>query len=464
MSSASIADRLNRLPISPFHKKATVIIGLGTFFDLYDIFLSGALAAVLAKQFHVDAKQLPLLIGSSFLGMFFGAVFLGRMADRLGRKRTYMFTLLVYSIFTLLGAFSTSVTALILFRFLAGIGLGVELPLCDVYLGELLPAAKRGRYTAWAYTLGFLGVPCVGFLARWLIPLHPLGIDGWRWIFILGSLGAVIVWFLRRDLPESPRWLESAGRKAEAEQLMRGFEAESQRLYGKLPELKETVPVVKTDFPFSKLFGREYIGRTVMLYIFQILQTFGYYGFGSLVPIILSQKGFAIVSSLGFTALSFIGYPVGSYLSLFLVERMERKWLISLSAFLMAGFGLLFGLSGSAGMIVAFGFLYTLVSNIFSNSFHIYQAEIFPTAVRATAAGSAYSLSRIMSGLMPFVLLPVLKQYGATTFFGVVACAMILIIVDIALLGPKTTGRSLESVNRLPVDPAVATGGSDLKI
>lgn len=141
---------------------------------------------------------------------------------------------------------------------------------------------------------------------------------------------------------------------------------------------------------------------------------------------------------------------------------MDRKWLIVLSAFLMAVFGLSFAFSDSPAWIILFGFLYTLVSNVFSNAFHIFQAEIFPTGVRATFAGSAYSLSRLMSGLMPFLLLPIFKQYGSTVMFTVVALAMALIMLDIALLGPRTTGRSLEEVNEQKLNAGQAVSNVNL--
>jgi putative MFS transporter len=455
MMEQSINGRLNTLPIIPIHKKATALIGIGLFFDLYDVFLSGVLSTVLSKQFHVSSSLLPFLLGASFLGMFLGSVLFGRAADRIGRKKGYLINLAVYSLFTFLGAFSTNAEMLVLFRFLAGLGLGFELPLSDVYLSELLPSASRGRYTAWAYTFGFIGVPFVGFLAMWLVPIQPLGIDGWRWLFILGALGAIIIWMLRRNLPESPRWLASVGRKQEAYELVKTFEEEARRIHGTLPPPEEVEEKATQPLPIRILFSRTFVKRTSMLYIFQILQTIGYYGFGSLVPIVLTAKGYTVVHSLAFTALTFIGYPLGSFLSVPLVERMERKWLIALSALLMGVFGLLFGMANSSVLIIVLGFLYTLVSNIFSNAFHIFQAEIFPTSVRATAAGSAYSLSRLMSGLMPFLLLPVLQHYGPTVMFSVVAAAMLLLILDVSILGPSTKGRSLDQVNEIPTSSSI---------
>lgn len=452
MKEQSIAHKFNHMGITRFHQKVTAVVGIGMFFDIFDIFLAGVLATVLAKQFHVSSAALPLIIGSGFLGMFLGSIFLSGLADKMGRRKAYLFNLSTYSLFTLLGAFSGNAAMLIVFRFLAGFGIGAELPLSDTYLSEILPAAQRGRYISWAYTLSFVAIPVVGFAARGLVPAHPLGLAGWRWLFIIGALGAVIVWFLRRSLPESPRWLELQGRHQEAEEIFKQFES-SGYVGVQSPVIQEETDLpADTKLPVRVLFGPIYIKRTLMLYVFQILQSVGYYGFGTLVPVVLATKGYTVTHTLLYTALSFIGYPVGSLLSLPIVERIDRKWLIVISAFFMGVFGMAFGFSGSPGMIVLFGFIYTLVSNVFSNALHIFQAEIFPTSVRATAAGSAYSLSRLASGALPFVLLPVLKQYGSGAMFGVVGIAMLILMIDVAAFGPKTTGRPLESVNEISIN------------
>ncbi len=198
---------MDRLPITRTHRAAMLAVGLGLFFDVYEVFLGAVLAQVLVRQFHLPKTWLPMLLGSGFLGMAIGATSLGRMADRLGRRRAFLMGLWLYSLFSLAGAFSTGPVMLLVARFLAGIGIGAEPPLADAYLGDLLPAKVRGRGTALAYTLGFLGVPCVGFLARASASAAPLGIAGWRWVFALGALGSVVLYPLRRRLPESPRWL-----------------------------------------------------------------------------------------------------------------------------------------------------------------------------------------------------------------------------------------------------------------
>jgi MFS transporter, putative metabolite:H+ symporter len=397
--------------------RVTVIVGLGLFFDFFDVFLAGVIGTVLTTSFQLSQALLPVVLGSSFLGMFFGATCMGTIADRVGRRPAYLINLGIYSLFTLLGAFSMNPLMLATTRFLAGIGIGAEVPLSDAYLSELFPAKHRGQLIAWAYTIGFLGIPAVGLLARILVPLSPLGIAGWRWLFVAGSLGAVIVWVLRRSLPESPRWLESAG------------------------HTQKTAPRLRA------LFTGQYRARTFMLLVFHVFQTVGYYGFGTIVPLVLAAKGFSVLTSLTYTAVAFLGYPAGSLLSLLFVERMERRRLIVCSALLMAALGLLLGYAATPAAIVSFGLLYTITSNIFSNAYHIFQGEIFPTSIRATATGSAYGLSRLSSALMPFILLPVLQRFGAGIMFATIAAAMLIVVADIRWFAPRTTGLTLEEIN-----------------
>lgn len=453
----TIAARLDRLPVTRTHVIVTAIVGIGFFFDIYDVLLAGVLGAVLTDYFKLDRMALPSVLGSSFLGMFFGAVFIGRAADKLGRRTTYLLNLAIYSAFTLLGAFSTNAPMLIASRFLAGVGLGSQLPLGDSYLAEVLPAKARGRFIAWAYTLGFLGVPASGVLARVLVPSRVLDVPGWRWLFVVGSLGALIVWALQRLLPESPRWLESVGRLEEAERITERWEREALRTHAVLAPVILRPPPVRQALNFAALFSPEYRNRTLMLFVFQIFQAVGYYGFGNIAPLVLATKGFSVTASLTYTTMAFVGYPVGSAASLLLVERIDRKWLIVGSASLMATFGVGLGYSSLPAAIVTLGFLYTVCSNVFSNAYHILQPEIFPTAFRATAAGTAYGLSRLSSAVAPFVLLPVLGRFGAGPMFALIAGGMLVVIVDIAWFAPRTTGRALEDINEAA---AAGSGGA----
>jgi putative MFS transporter len=446
----TIAARLDRLPITRTHRVATAAIGAGMFFDLYEVFLAGSLSSVLTGEFHLSVALLAPVLASTFIGMFFGALVLGRMADRFGRRRAFLLNLTLYSVFSLLGAFSPNAVWLMVTRFVAGIGLGAELPLADAYLSDLLPARHRGRYIAWAYTLSFAAIPFVGFLARGLATHEVAGIAGWRWIFIIGAIGAAAVLLGRRGLPESPRWLDAVGRHAEAERITACLEEEAcsagHRLEDPSPAIVNTAASSRQG-TLRTLMQPPFGKRTVMMLVFHLFQTVGYYGFGTLVPLVLAAKGYQLSTSLLFAAVTFLGYPLGSAVSLPLVERFERKYLIIVSVLAMAVFGLAFGFSNAMAPILIFGFLYTAASNVFSNGYHIYQAEIFPTVVRSTAASGTYAISRLATAAMPFVLLPVLARAGAGAVFVVICAALVIVALDIAALGPRTTGRAVEAVN-----------------
>ena len=442
------AARLDRLPPSRWHRRLTLVVGIGAFFDLYEIFLGGVLAAVLAGQWHLGHTAKSWVIAAGFLGMFVGANVLSVLADRVGRRRMFLVNLAGYSLFSLLSACAPDLTWLLPLRFLAGLGLGAELVLVDTYLAEFLPRAVRGRYIAWAYTVGFVGVPVAALLGAHLVAAHRLlGIEGWRWLLVAGALGAGFLQLMRRQLPESPRWLAVQGRGAEAERIVAGLEERAARESGgSLPSVPETEIVPERKVPLAEMFRGGYRRRTVMWWLFQVLQTVGYYGFGSLAPVVLTAKGHTVTESLLYAALSFCGYPAGSALSIPLIDRIERRTLIIASALGIAGCGLAFGFAAATWAVVTFGFLLTVCSNVFSNAFHVYQTEIFPTGLRSSAIGIAYSLSRLTSVVLPFVALSVLSDLGPAAVFTGSAGLMLLLCLNVALLGPRTTGRSLERI------------------
>ncbi len=445
---------LERLPVSRWHWRLVVVVGIGTFFDLYEVFLGGVLAPVLAKEFGLGTLGKSMVIAAGFAGMFIGANVLSIAADRLGRRRVFILNLLVYSLFSFAAAFSPNIETFLVLRVIAGIGLGAELVLVDTYLAEFIPARYRGRMTAWAYTIGFLGVPLAALLGGKLVArTQLLGIDGWRWLLLFGGLGAVFVMVVRAMLPESPRWLESRGRHAEARKVIELVVAKVAP-GTPIPESSESASGTTSDddarsvAQVLRIAFRDYRKRTVMLVIFQVLQTVAYYGFGTLAPLVLVSKGFEVTESLGYAALTFAGYPLGSLISVPLVERFERKYLIIASALGIALCGIVFAASTNVAVIVSAGFLLTAVSNVFSNAFHIYQAEIFPTAIRSTASGVCYSLSRATSTVMPFVAVPALAALGPVAVFSGSASLIVLLCLDVGLLGPRSTGRKLEQVQQ----------------
>jgi len=451
------SEVLDRLPVTRWHWRLVFLVGIGTFFDLYEVFLGGVLAPVMAAQYELGDLGKAMVIAAGFAGMFVGANILSVAADRFGRRRVFILNMVLYAVFSLASAFAPDPEIFVILRFLSGIGLGAELVLVDSYLAEMLPARARGRMTAWAYTIGFLGVPIAALLGGRFVARHEiLGIDGWRWLLILGGLAAVFVLAVRSMLPESPRWLEIRGRHAEARVVVESIVEAVGADVGPLDvipdgrggasrhgedEVRRVTDVLRIAF-------RDYRSRSVMLIIFQVLQTVAYFGFGTLAPLVLVHKGFHVTESLAYSALSFAGYPLGSLVSVPLVERFERKHLIIASALAIAVFGVVFAAASSVAVIVAAGFLLTAVSNVFCNAFHIYQAEIFPTAIRSTASGAAYSLSRAASAVLPFIAVPLLTAFGPVVVFAGSAVLIVLLCVDVAVLGPRSTGLDLETVQQ----------------
>jgi putative MFS transporter len=444
-----IGQRLDNLPVGPMHRKVVVAIGLGLFFEMYEIFLSSTISTTLKTQYDFDGTTLKLLLASSFVGMFIGAATLGRLADRIGRRRAFLFNLIWFSFWTLVGAFSPAPWFLVITRFLAGVGVGAEYPVADAYLSDVLPKSHRGRLAAWAYTCSFVAVPVLGFLSLGLTEHSLFGIPGWRMLLVIGSVGAVIVMLMRRGLPESPRWLAGVGRADEARAALREFErgADTSPAAAEPEPAAVEPPSTEVTNPLRRLSISPYRERLGMLAVFHVFQSFGYYGFGTLAALVLVSRGYDVTTSLLFTALSYIGYPVGSALSVPLLKWFERKYLVMATIAAMAAFGLLFATVENTALIVVFGFLTTATSNVFSNVYHVYQAEIFPTDVRATAIGWTYSLSRLSSGALPFILIPVLDDYGAAAMFTVVLIALAIATAVIAWIGPRTTRRNLEEIN-----------------
>jgi MFS transporter, putative metabolite:H+ symporter len=457
---SGIGRRLDNLPVGRVHRKVVVAIGLGLFFEVYEIFLSSSIATALKTEYGFGGTALQLLMASSFVGMFIGAAAFGRIADRIGRRNAFLINLLWFSVWSIIGAIAPNPWMLVGARFMAGIGVGAEYPVADSYLSDVLPKAHRGRLAAWTYTCSFLAVPVLGFLSLALNGHSIFGFAGWRVLLVLGAIGALFVIFLRRGLPESPRWLAGVGRAEEAEAAMRLFESGSAPASDNSIDENGTVDLdfeddkgesdakpLSASAALARLRLSPYRQRMIMLAVFHLFQPFGYYGFGTLAALVLVSRGYDVTSSLLFTAVSFIGYPLGSLVSIPLLKRFERKYLIMVMVGVMAVCGVLFATVSAPAMIILFGLLTTAASNVFSNIYHVYQAEIVPSDVRATAVGWTYSVSRLSSAALPFVLIPVLNHYGAAAMFTVVLVALAAAVAVLVPFGPRTTGRSLDEIN-----------------
>src|SRR5271168_811938 len=382
--------------------------------------------------------------------MFVGTVVFGMGSDRMGRRSAFILLLLIYSVFTFADAFAQTAAWLIALRFFAGVGIGAEIVVIDTYVTEVVPGRARGRYVAITQVAGFCAVPVAAVLSRFLVPTHFL-MSGWRWVMVIGASGALLTWWFRRRLPESPRWLESQGRVAEADVIMSALEGESYSKEGKRIYTEGTESAEDTEKKergsFWELWRAPYLSRTVMLVIFQALQTIGFYGFANWAPTFLLKRGVSLLHSLEYTLLIALVSPLGPLLAAVTSDRMERKWTIVVLALLVAGLGLGFGNSVAPAAVVGFGALLTLANYWFSAAFHAYQAELFPTRLRATGVGFTYSWSRL-SAAFTSILIGAVLVHGVPAVFAVLAVAMILVAVVVGVMGPRTHGLVLEEISR----------------
>jgi MFS transporter, putative metabolite:H+ symporter len=412
------------------------LISLGGFFEFYDLFFTGYIAPGLVRS-GILTTATPGLFGSTgiagfvaamFSGLFVGTALVSFVADRFGRRVIFTYSLLWYTAASVIMAFQQHVFGLDLWRFISGIGVGVELVTIDAYISELVPANLRGRAFAINQTIQFCAVPVVALLAWLLVPRTPLGIAGWRWVVLLGAAGAVLVWWIRRRVPESPRWL-----------------AQHQQRFAQHAHGTENVAPRGS---FAEMWRPPYRTRSIMLIIFNLFQTVAYYGFSNWVPTLLIKRGIAITSSLEYTFIIALAAPLGPLAAAAMADRLERKWQIVASAGAIAISGILFGQMTAAGLLIFFGVLLTMANNILSFSSHAYQSELYPTRIRALAVGFVYSFSRISVVFSSFVIGFVLDRFGVPGVFTLIAGSMGIVMAAIGLLGPRTNNLALETISQ----------------
>ncbi|MGH6990049.1 MAG: MFS transporter [Stellaceae bacterium] len=457
-SAATIAARLDRLPSAGAVRRLVTLISLGACFEYYDLFFTAYIGPGLVKS-GVFAGSGTALFGfhglASFVAAMFGGMFVGTLlftplSDRFGRRSIFTFALLWYSAATIIMAFQGTAFGVDLWRFIASVGIGVELVNVDAYISELVPSARRGAAFGYNQFITFLIVPVVAFLSWVLVPREIFGLDGWRVVVLIGSTGALAIWWIRLGLPESPRWLVQHGYAFDADRVTSELEAAIERATGhKLPPPETTEGESdKIAGSWLEIWRRPYFGRTVILVIFNLFQTVGYYGFASWVPIFLISEGVTITHSLEYTFIIAVANPLGPLLGMTVADRMERKWQIASAAVLIAVFGLLFSQQrGEAGIII-FGILVTLANNWMSFTFHAFQAELYPTRIRAQAVGFVYSWSRFSAIFSSFIIAFFLAGWGTTGVFAVIAACMAVVAITIGGFGPRTTRRRLEIVAR----------------
>ncbi len=450
----TVLARIDRLPPSRYLLSLVGRIASGTWFEFYELFMPGFIALGLvhggifvAKPGSIfDAHLFASFLASFFLGMFVSTAVFGFVSDRLGRRSIFVYSMLVYSCAQLTIAFLSNPAWIDAARFVAGLAVGIQLINNDSYITELTPRVSRGRYMTAAFVFILTAIPVTAFLAAWLVPAAPFGIAGWRWVVAIGAVGGIVVFFLQKGLPESPRWLEVHGRADEADRIVSAIEARVQAEYGKpLPAPSADVPEAAAETGrWAEMFSAFYLPRTVIISIFQFAQTLAVFGFTAFVPMLLVKQGYTVVQSLDYTAMIVLLAPVGALCANFFSERIERKWQLVGSAVLIGAAGAVFANAHDVAMVMISGGLIALGNNWLIAIFHPYAAELFPTRIRARAVGFTFSWSRISSIFVGYWVADLLAGFGPSGVFVMIGAAMASIIIAIGLFGPKTNGQSLE--------------------
>jgi len=459
--SAEIVARLDRLPPSRTIWMMVVLISLGGVFEFYDLFFTGYVAPGMVEAGLFKPESLGMFaslqtlavagfgtfVFSTFAGLWLGTLVFGSVADKLGRRFVFTWSLMWYMVCSVVMAFQTSGEMINIWRFISGIGIGIELVTIDTYISELIPSSVRGRAYAVNQVITFAVVPVIAFLAFMLKGTRPLGLEYWRVIVLIGSLGAVAVWFVRRGIPESPRWLARQGRLDEAEAVVSEIERKVVAETGAALSLPQAVePEKEGRGSLREIFGPLYLRRTVSLSIFNMAQVIGFYGFAAWVPTLLIHRGIHVTASLQYAFIIAIANPFGPLLGTWFADKLERKTQVVGGLVTMGVVIALFSQASEPWVLITLGVLFTLASNIMSYAYHGYQAEVYPTRVRARAIGFVYSWSRLAAAFAGLAIGVLLSHYGVPGVAIFIAMAMVVGIIMI-LLGPSTRGLTLEKIS-----------------
>jgi putative MFS transporter len=456
-TAAAITARLDRLPATRHVWTLVALISIGGWFEFYDLFMTAYVSPGLIRSgiFAAGGKGFlgltdqAAFASATFAGLFVGTIGFSHVADRYGRRAIFTFALLWYAAATLIMAVQTTALGVDLWRFIAGVGVGVELVTIDAYIAELVPKRLRGRAFTVNQAIQFAAVPLVALMSWIFVPLDPFGISGWRIVAAFPALAALAVWWIRRAVPESPRWLAQQGRWAEADRIAAAIEARVAAESGRpLPPPAPPAAERAERGRFAELWEAPYRSRTIMLMVFNFCQTIGYYGFNNWVPALLAAQGTGFHKSLQYSFVIALASPTVPLLFLLFADRVELKWQIVVAAFGIAAFGMLFTLSAAPAWLILCGIALTGANNLLSYSFHAYQPELFPTRIRAQAVGFVYSFSRLSTVFTSFMIAFFLERFGTQGVFGLIGAAMLVVMLSIGLYGPRTRGLALEEISR----------------
>jgi MFS transporter, putative metabolite:H+ symporter len=440
-----VVARIERLPISPWHVKTRIIIGVATFFDAFDALTIAFVLPVLIPAWKLTGPQIGFLISAGYVGQLAGALFFGWMAERVGRVPAIVWSILIFAVMSLACAFAWDYGSLTFARVIQGFGLGGEVPVAATYISELARAKGRGRFVL-LYELVFpIGLVAAGFLGAWIVPRF-----GWQWMFVIGAIPALVAGLLQRLLPESPRWLASRGRTAQAQAALNFIERATESSTGRpLPAPQPVARGVQRAASLSDLFGPTYLRRTLVVWTIWFSAYFFNYGLVVWLPTIyLTVFKLPLQQSLQYGLITQAVGLCGALTCALTIDRVGRRpWFafaFAVNAITLGALALLG--PDSPQRVLAFvssGYFFVSVLSI---GVYVYTPELYPTRSRAIAVGTATAWLRFASILGPGIV-GLIVGGGLGRVFLVFALVAVVGAVVTGLFAVETKGRVLEEVS-----------------
>jgi putative MFS transporter len=445
-TSVNAGARLDRLPVSSFHYRIFWLVGAGMFFDGYDLYVAGGvLASTIQTKFSTLPQNLQFL-SLTFVGMTIGSLITGFVGDKYGRRFTYQINLLIFGLASLAAAFSQNMEQLIVCRFIQGLGLGAEIVVGYSTVTEFVPPKTRGRWLSFMAFIVVAGFPVTAILSYLIIPHW-----GWRPMFVMAGIGSLIVWYLRKNLPESPRWLEAQGRNAEAEALMTAIEAEAGKAAA-LPPPAVTAPtpqLVAADMLRPPILQRMIVGSWVLITINTLI-----FGFVIFLPQFFLRQGVTITNSLAYTLVLSVASLIGCALGAWSSDAIGRRASIIGASVATIVFGYVyarFDASSDPAIVLAVGFV--LIVAIYVQTailFGVYTPELFPTEIRLRANGICNTLGRGATVISPFIVGALMANYKLPGVLWLMIGLVVVQIVVVWAWGVEPRNKALEDVAAAP--------------
>jgi putative MFS transporter len=440
-----IASRLERIPISPWHVKVRLVVGVATFFDAFNALAIAYVLPVIAPLWHIHATDIGVLISTGYVGQLLGALFFGWIAERFGRKPAILWSVLTLAVMSFACAAAWSYTSLVVFRIIQGFGLGGEVPVAIAYISELSKAKGRGRFVL-LYELIFpIGLLAAALLGLWVVP-HL----GWRWMFVIGGVPAVLAFFMT-GIPESPRWLAARGRYAEAEAALSYIEEAAERSSGKpLPPPEPTVVLAEKKASLSDLFGPGYLRRTLVIWFCWFSAYLVTYGLTVWMPSLYKLVFHLPLQTALFYALipNVLGIFTGLLCASVIDFTGRRPWFAGSLALCAVALLVLWAIGPTTPLrLLLLGGLAYLCSGQLSLGLYLYTPELYPTRARAIAVGTATAWLRLASIIGPIFVGVMVGRGGLGVVFLGMGIVVGLCAIVLAVFGVETKRRVLEEVS-----------------